>query len=88
MGQTHVTGLQGKILVATTDPSDPQTGDLYFNSTEGNLNYYNGTGWITIEYTSTSSSSTSSSTTSTSSSTTTSTTTSTSSSTTSTSTTL
>ena len=76
---THFSKLSGEYKVATSAPSNPKTGDRWFDSVRGALLYYDGTKWIGHDYTSTSTTttSTSSTTTSTSSSTTTSTSTST-----------
>lgn len=83
---THTSNLQGKYEMRTTNPTDPEAGDRYFNTNTGWLMQYNGTTWVGSAYTSTSTSTTTTSTSTTTTSTSTTTTTSTSSSTTTTST--
>lgn len=35
-------------VTLSSDPSNPNTGDIYFNTAENRLRYYNGTVWITL----------------------------------------
>jgi hypothetical protein len=85
---THFKKISGKYVVATSAPSNPKTGDMWFDKTRGILLGYDGTKWVGTVYTSTSSSTTTTVSTSTSTSTTTTTSTSSSTSSTTTSTTL
>lgn len=43
---THITDFKGRIRTETSDPTNPRTGDMYFNTAKNSLNYYNGTTWI------------------------------------------
>ena len=82
---THITNLRGRIRVEASSPSNPVTGDEYWDSTQKAWVRYSGNNWLGFRFSSTSTStstttstSTSTSTTSTSSSTSTTTSTSTS----------
>ena len=73
---TRFASYAGKIRSATSDPSDPATGEIYYNSTSNKWKRYNGSAWYEIAFTveTTTSTSTSTTTTTTSTSTTTTTT--------------
>lgn len=47
---THITDLRGRIRVSSTDPTNPNTGDTYFNRLTNCFNYYNGTVWIGVPF--------------------------------------
>ncbi len=65
MVSTHLGNLAGKFREATSKPSEPKVGEVYYNTTEDTLNIYNGTNWIgaLMSTTTSTSSSTSTSTT-------------------------
>lgn len=82
---THITDIKGRIRTASSAPSDPLSGDEYWDTNQKAWFRYSGNNWLGFKFSSTSTStttststSTSTSTTSTSSSTTTTTSTSTS----------
>ena len=52
----------GKIRSATADPSDPATGEIYYNSTSNKWKRYDGSAWYEIAFTVATTTSTSSST--------------------------
>ena len=39
-----------KIHIVATDPTSPQTGQIYYNSTINALKFYNGSGWVILGY--------------------------------------
>lgn len=43
---THITDLRGRVRVESSDPSDAQVGDMYFNRTKNCLCIYTGNNWI------------------------------------------
>jgi len=63
---THVSNLKGKIVMFASRPSGPETGDVYFNTTNKTIERYTGTQWegILLTTTSTSTSTTTSTSTS------------------------
>jgi hypothetical protein len=73
---TRFSAYAGKIRSATSDPSDPASGEIYYNSSTNKWKRYNGSAWYEIAFTAdtTTSTSTSTSTTTTTTSTTTTTT--------------
>ncbi len=85
MAETHISDIKGRIRTGATNPSNPVSGDEYWNTTTKGWFRYSGNNWLGRNFSSTStstststSSSTSTSTTSTSTSSTTTTSTSTS----------
>lgn len=43
---THLSHFRGRFRVGTSNPSNPKTGEIYFNTSTGYLVYYNGTNWV------------------------------------------
>jgi len=64
--ETHFQKLEGRLDTRTDSPVDPETGRMYYNTSTDNLNVYNGSVWVTVDFTTTTSTSTSTTTTSTS----------------------
>lgn len=62
---THFSSFENKIQQATTAPSEPVTGDFYYDTSTNKLYVYN-SGWRSASFSTTTSTSTSTSTTSTS----------------------
>lgn len=42
---THITNLTGRFRVTTTPPTNPVTGDMYYDLNQNVLCYYDGTQW-------------------------------------------
>jgi hypothetical protein len=62
MTTTHQ-NLSGRLRTETTNPSTPEEGDMYYNSTDNTWMRYNGTDWIGVRMTTSSTTTTSTSTT-------------------------
>ena len=68
---THFQNFAGKIKTGTSDPLDPERGQMYYDTADDELRRYNGSAWKARMYTTTTSTSTSTTSTTTSTSTTT-----------------
>lgn len=47
---SHWTDLKGRIRIETTNPTNPVTGDMYYNTATNTLCYYTGSNWIGIAF--------------------------------------
>lgn len=43
---TEKTGFIGTIRVESSAPTNPETGEIYYDSTTNHLSYYNGSAWV------------------------------------------
>ena len=48
---THITDSKGRIRVESSDPTNPQTGEMYFNRLTNVFNLYDGTRWVGVPFT-------------------------------------
>ena len=48
---THITDFAGRIRIRASAPTNPVTGDMYYDTTTNHLSYYNGTSWIGAPFT-------------------------------------
>lgn len=48
---THLSDFQGTIRVESSAPSNPLTGDMYYNTANNMLSYYDGSQWIGAPFT-------------------------------------
>ena len=49
MANTHFSSLVGKIVSLTADPSDPEQGQMYYDSTRNVLKIYINTSWYGLQ---------------------------------------
>lgn len=47
---THITDSLGRIRTETTDPTNPKSGDMYFNTLTNCMCYYTGDNWIAVPF--------------------------------------
>lgn len=45
---THITNLRGRFRVETINPVNPVEGDMYFNTANNYLMYYDGSNWVGV----------------------------------------
>lgn len=62
---THITGIIGKLPRLLSNPSDPEIGDMYYNTTRNAILRWTGNNWLGVALTTTSTSSSTSTSTST-----------------------